>query len=82
PGTPEGNSENPESNPGSKDNPKSNGNNESKGNNNGANKEYKLDNVPKTGDDGMSPIFYMTLALMSLIMLGFLLFGNRKKKHI
>jgi len=51
-------------------------------NNSRANKEDKLDNVPKTGDDSMPPIFYMALALMSLIMLGFLLFGNKKKKHI
>ncbi|MGE7114035.1 DUF7601 domain-containing protein [Lysinibacillus sp. NPDC047702] len=51
-------------------------------NNSGVNKENKLDNVPKTGDNSMPPIFYMALALMSLIMLGFLLFGNKKKKHI
>ena len=57
-------------------------NSKSDDNNSGVNKENKLDNVPKTGDNSMPPIFYMALALMSLIMLGFLLFGNKKKKHI
>ena len=51
-------------------------------NNSEANEDSTLDNVPKTGDDSVSPIFYMALALMSLIMLGFLLVGNKKKKHI
>lgn len=50
--------------------------------NNEAKQENKLDNVPKTGDDSLSPLFYMALALMSSIMLGFLLLSGRKKKHI
>lgn len=50
--------------------------------NNEAKQENKLDNVPKTGDDSLSPLFYMALALMSSIMLGLLLLSNRKKKHI
>ncbi|WP_342471715.1 SpaA isopeptide-forming pilin-related protein [Metasolibacillus sp. FSL H7-0170] len=84
----EGNWEEPKNNPDSEaktEQPR--GNTESHNqngeiNNNGANKNSKLDNVPKTGDDSMSSMFYIALALLSLIMLVLLLFGNRKKKHI
>ncbi len=42
----------------------------------------ELDDAPKTGDNSVSPIFYMVLALMSLMTIGFCLLGNKKKKHI
>ncbi|MGG4146044.1 DUF5979 domain-containing protein [Paenibacillus algorifonticola] len=42
----------------------------------------ELDDAPKTGDDSVPPIFYMALALMSLLTIGFCLLGNKKKKHI
>ncbi|AET58193.1 conserved repeat domain protein [Paenibacillus terrae HPL-003] len=42
----------------------------------------ELDDVPHTGDRSVSPIFYMVLALLSLITIGFCLLGNKKKKHI
>jgi|GEM_PF-658758 len=73
-----------------------NGNNETDGNNgtdNGnsgtsnGNKEAdngsnELDNVPKTGDNSVSPIFYMALALMSLMVIGYCLLSSKMKKHI
>jgi hypothetical protein len=49
-----------------------------KGAGNGSN---ELDDAPETGDNSVSPIFYMALALMSLMTIGFCLLGN-KKKHI
>lgn len=42
----------------------------------------ELDDAPKTGDNSVSPIFYMALALMSLMTIVFCLLGNKKKKHI
>ncbi|WP_313804132.1 LPXTG cell wall anchor domain-containing protein, partial [Cytobacillus sp.] len=57
-----------------------NGNGGSDNSNNGTDKN-KLDKVPKTGDNSLSQIFYMALALISLMMLGFLLFGSKKKKR-
>ncbi|PQP84156.1 hypothetical protein C0Q44_06050 [Paenibacillus sp. PCH8] len=42
----------------------------------------ELDDAPKTGDNSVSPFLYMVLALMSLMTIGFCLFGNKKKKHI
>ncbi|MBU5349626.1 LPS biosynthesis protein [Paenibacillus lautus] len=42
----------------------------------------ELDDAPETGDNSVSPIFYMALALMSLMTIGFCLLGNKKKKHI
>ncbi|MCF2716613.1 LPS biosynthesis protein [Paenibacillus sp. UKAQ_18] len=47
-----------------------------------ANDDYELDDAPKTGDSSPSPIFYMVLALMSLITIGFCLLSGKKKKHI
>ncbi|MDP4096394.1 carboxypeptidase regulatory-like domain-containing protein [Paenibacillus sp. P96] len=47
---------------------------------NGSNNE--LDDVPETGDRSPSPIFYMILALMSLITIGFCLLTSKKKKNI
>ncbi|WP_204343441.1 LPXTG cell wall anchor domain-containing protein [Paenibacillus elgii] len=41
-----------------------------------------MDDVPKTGDSSVSPIFYMALALMSLITIGLCLLDRKKKKHI
>ncbi|WP_337988255.1 DUF7601 domain-containing protein [Lysinibacillus macroides] len=83
------NAEEPSNKPNSKNNLQFNANSNNQPNdinhqinNSEANEDSTLDNVPKTGDDSVSPIFYMALALMSLIMLGFLLFGNKKKKHI
>ncbi len=46
------------------------------------NGNIKKDKVPKTGDSSMPPIFYMGLALLSLTMIGLLLFGSKKKKYI
>ncbi|MCM3697792.1 SpaA isopeptide-forming pilin-related protein [Paenibacillus macerans] len=54
---------------GSVDIPTDNGNNE-------------LDDVPQTGDNSAPPIFYMALALMSLITIGLCLLSSKKKKHI
>ncbi|WP_307473063.1 DUF7601 domain-containing protein [Paenibacillus harenae] len=52
-------------------------------NNNGiGNVDNELDDVPKTGDNSTSPIFYMALALMSLITIGFCLQGGKKKRNI
>ncbi|MET3852420.1 carboxypeptidase regulatory-like domain-containing protein [Paenibacillus sp. OAE614] len=60
-----------------------NGNNETDNGNNGTgNVENELDDAPKTGDNSVSPILYMALALMSLMTIGFCLIGNKKKKHI
>ncbi|WP_055109490.1 DUF7601 domain-containing protein [Paenibacillus ihumii] len=60
-----------------------NGNNvANNGNNVTDNGNNELDSVPKTGDHSLSPIFYMALALMSLIGIGFCLLSSRKKKHI
>ncbi|ANY76582.1 hypothetical protein BBD41_14735 [Paenibacillus ihbetae] len=42
----------------------------------------ELDDAPKTGDSGPSPIFYLALALMSLITIGLCLLGGKKKQHI
>ncbi|MFB5762443.1 DUF7601 domain-containing protein [Paenibacillus medicaginis] len=51
--------------------------------NNGVNdNNNELDNVPDTGDRSPSPIFYMALALMSLITIGFCLLTSKKKKNI
>ncbi|WP_249931054.1 DUF7601 domain-containing protein, partial [Paenibacillus polymyxa] len=47
-----------------------------------ANGDYELDDAPKTGDSSPSPIFYMVLALISLITSGFCLLSGKKKKHI
>ncbi|MEF2966571.1 SpaA isopeptide-forming pilin-related protein [Paenibacillus sp. M1] len=52
------------------------------GNNEVGNGDTELDDAPKTGDNSVSPIFYMALALMSLMTIGFCLAGNKKKKHI
>ncbi|NUU77386.1 DUF7601 domain-containing protein [Paenibacillus xylanilyticus] len=46
------------------------------------NGDNELDDVPQTGDNSVSPLFYMVLALMSLVTIGFCLLGNKKKKHI
>lgn len=46
------------------------------------NASSELDDAPKTGDNSISPMFYMILALMSLITIAFCLLGNKKKKHI
>ncbi|ETT69398.1 DUF5979 domain-containing protein [Paenibacillus sp. FSL H8-0457] len=50
-----------------------------KGAGNGIN---ELDDAPKTGDNSVSPIFYLALALMSLMTIGLCLLGNKKKTHI
>ncbi|WP_434748697.1 DUF7601 domain-containing protein [Paenibacillus amylolyticus] len=42
----------------------------------------ELDDAPKTGDNSVSPMFYMIMALMSLITIAFCLLGNKKQKHI
>ncbi|MEK3732891.1 DUF5979 domain-containing protein [Paenibacillus sp. FSL M8-0334] len=42
----------------------------------------ELDDAPKTGDNGPSPIVYMVLALMSLFTIGFCLFTGKKKQQI
>ncbi|MGV6935253.1 hypothetical protein ACWA2B_06980 [Paenibacillus sp. CMM36] len=47
-----------------------------------ANGDYELDDAPKTGDSSPSPIFYMVLALISVITIGFCLLSGKKKKHI
>ncbi|WP_028608613.1 DUF7601 domain-containing protein [Paenibacillus harenae] len=52
------------------------------GNNLAGSVDNELDDVPKTGDNSTSPIFYMALALMSLITIGLCLQGSKKKKHI
>ncbi|WP_342416088.1 carboxypeptidase regulatory-like domain-containing protein [Paenibacillus sp. FSL R10-2782] len=60
-----------------------NGNNETDNVGNGTdNVGNELDDAPKTGDNSVSPIFYMVLALMSLMTIGFCLLGNKKNKHI
>ncbi|WP_063182357.1 carboxypeptidase regulatory-like domain-containing protein [Paenibacillus elgii] len=52
------------------------------GNKGPGNVDNELDDVPKTGDSSVSPIFYMALALMSLITIGLCLLDRKKKKHI
>ncbi|UYO05523.1 carboxypeptidase regulatory-like domain-containing protein [Paenibacillus sp. PSB04] len=52
------------------------------GNNGTGNVDNELDDAPKTGDNSVSPILYMALALMSLMTIGLCLIGNKKKKHI
>ncbi|MGG3308694.1 carboxypeptidase regulatory-like domain-containing protein [Paenibacillus lautus] len=52
------------------------------GNNGTGNVGNELDDTPKTGDNSVSPIFYLALALMSLMTIGFCLLGNKKKKYI
>lgn len=42
----------------------------------------ELDDAPQTGDNSVSPILYMILAMMSLVTIGLCLLGNKKKKHI
>ncbi|WP_418039943.1 SpaA isopeptide-forming pilin-related protein [Paenibacillus xylanilyticus] len=42
----------------------------------------ELDEAPKTGDNSVSPMWYMVLALMSLVTIGLCLFGNKKKSHM
>ncbi|GAA0351300.1 DUF7601 domain-containing protein [Bacillus horti] len=60
-----------------------NGNNDTYDGNSGTdNGNNELDNVPKTGDNSTSPIFYLALALMSLIVIGFCLLTSKKRKHI
>ncbi|CAH1197217.1 carboxypeptidase regulatory-like domain-containing protein [Paenibacillus sp. JJ-223] len=46
------------------------------------NANNELDDAPQTGDNSVSPIFYMVLALMSMVIIGFCLLGNKKRKHI
>ncbi|MBW5448974.1 hypothetical protein GE107_23325 [Cohnella sp. CFH 77786] len=50
--------------------------------NNGTRNGNELDDVPKTGDNSASPIFYMALALMSLITLGFSLRKSKEKQRV
>ncbi|KPV59325.1 hypothetical protein QJ48_11805, partial [Paenibacillus sp. A3] len=52
------------------------------GSNGTGNVDNELDDVPQTGDNSVSPIFYMALALMSLITIGLCLLDRKKKKHI
>ncbi|WP_046232674.1 SpaA isopeptide-forming pilin-related protein [Paenibacillus algorifonticola] len=60
-----------------------NGNNETDNSNSGTdNGNNELDDAPMTGDNSVPPIFYMALALMSLMTIGFCLLGNKKKKYI
>ncbi|MFK0525272.1 hypothetical protein ACINKY_23965 [Paenibacillus illinoisensis] len=42
----------------------------------------ELDDAPKTGDNSVSPMWYMALALMSLVTIGLCLLGNKKKTHM
>ncbi|MCG7378090.1 hypothetical protein MH215_13895 [Paenibacillus sp. ACRSA] len=42
----------------------------------------ELDDAPKTGDNSVTPMIYMALALLSLMTIVLCLFGNKKKKHI
>lgn len=50
--------------------------------NNVNNVSNELDDAPKTGDNSVTPMIYMALALLSLMTIVLCLFGNRKKKHI
>ncbi|GIO43834.1 DUF7601 domain-containing protein [Paenibacillus apis] len=50
--------------------------------NNVGNAGNELDDVPETGDHSAPPIFYMALALMSLITIVLCLLGSKKKKII
>ncbi|MNO43796.1 Pilin precursor [compost metagenome] len=78
-----GNSGNGNNGTGNGNNGTGNGNNGTGNGNNGTgNVGHELDDAPKTGDNSVSPIFYMVLALMSLMTIGFCLLGNKKKKHI
>ncbi|WP_152394206.1 DUF7601 domain-containing protein [Paenibacillus guangzhouensis] len=52
------------------------------GNNGTGTGNNELDDVPQTGDNSTSPIFYMALAMMSLIVIGFCLSNRKKEKHI
>ncbi|BFH66711.1 hypothetical protein J27TS7_38960 [Paenibacillus dendritiformis] len=52
------------------------------GNTGAGHRNNGLDNVPTTGDNSPSPIFYMALALMSLMAIGFCLLSGKKKKNI
>jgi hypothetical protein len=80
-GTPETNTDNSGTNAGTPETNNSNG-----GANTGSNEtgsgNNELDDAPKTGDNSISPMSYMILALMSLITIVFCLLGNKKKKHI
>ncbi|MCM3206557.1 DUF7601 domain-containing protein [Paenibacillus illinoisensis] len=42
----------------------------------------ELDEAPKTGDNSVSPMWYMVLVLMSLVTIGLCLIGNKKKTHM
>lgn len=42
----------------------------------------ELDDAPKTGDNSVTPMIYMALALMSLMTIALCLYGNKKNKHI
>ncbi|WP_178023678.1 carboxypeptidase regulatory-like domain-containing protein [uncultured Paenibacillus sp.] len=68
---------------GNSDNGADNGNiGTSNGDNGAGNGSNELDDVPETGDNSAPPIFYMALALMSLITIGLCLLGSKKKKII
>ncbi|MCM3173618.1 carboxypeptidase regulatory-like domain-containing protein [Paenibacillus sp. MER 99-2] len=62
-------------NPGKVNNDTDNGNHEVN------NVSNELDDAPKTGDNSVTPMIYMALALMSLMTIVLCLFGNKKKKH-
>ncbi|MEO2207993.1 SpaA isopeptide-forming pilin-related protein [Paenibacillus pabuli] len=60
-----------------------NGSNEADNNSNeNSNVGDELDDAPKTGDNSVSPMWYMALALMSLVTIGLCLLGNKKKTHM
>lgn len=60
-----------------------NGSNEADNNSNeSSNVGDELDEAPKTGDNSVSPMWYMVLALMSLVTIGLCLLGNKKKTHM
>jgi len=46
------------------------------------NDSNELDDAPKTGDNSVTPMIYVALALMSLMTIVLCLFGNKKNKHI
>jgi hypothetical protein len=80
-GTPETNTDNSGTNTGTPEtNTDNSGTNTGSTESGSANNE--LDDAPKTGDNSISPMSYMILALMSLITIVFCLLGNKKKKHI
>ncbi|WP_270172346.1 DUF7601 domain-containing protein [Paenibacillus sp. SYP-B4298] len=69
------------------DNEGAGGNNEGAGNgNNGTDEtihvDSELDDAPVTGDNSVSPLIYMALALMSLVTIGLCVRGNKKNKLI